>query len=98
MAICAEIGEIIEHLLDLLHIRFLVNRRVGRHLVAERLRHLDCKNALLEDAFALHNEIVCSLEAIEVHVPIHPARRSNGRLGRILWPFPNFRRVFLADQ
>ena len=75
MAIDAEIGEIIEHLLDLLHIGFLVNGRVGSHLIAENLCHLDRKDALLKDAFALHNEVVRSLETVKVHVPVHPFSR-----------------------
>src|SRR6266542_3801012 len=77
VAIDPEIGKIIEHLLDLLHIGFLVNRRVGRDLVAEQLRHFDREDALLENAFALDDEIVRPLETIEVHVPIHPTCRSD---------------------
>ena len=97
MAIHAEIRKIIEHLLDLLHIGFLVDRRIGRDLVAEQLCHFDCKDAFLEHAFALHNEIMRTLEAIEVHVPVHPTCRSDRWLGRILWTFSNFDCVLLAD-
>ena len=63
VAIDAEIGEIIEHLLDLLHVGFLVNRRVRRDLIAENLRHLDRQNAFLENAFALHDQIVRAFQA-----------------------------------
>ena len=83
VTIHAEIGKIIEHLLDLLHVGFFVDGRVGRHLIAEHLRHLDRENAFLEDAFALHDQIVRPLEAIEVHVPVHPVGRTDGWLCRI---------------
>ena len=33
-----------------------------------------------------------------MHVPIHPAARPDGRLGRIFRPLSNLRRVFLAEQ
>src|SRR2546421_7489062 len=68
----AEIGEIIEHPFDLLHVSLFLYGRIRRDLVAEDLRHLDGQNAFFENAFALHNEVVCSLQTIEVHVPIHP--------------------------
>ena len=98
MAIDAEVGEIIEHLLDLLHIGFLVNGRVGCHLIAEILRHLYCENALLEDTFAFHDQIVNALQSIEVDVPIHPFTRRDRGLGRVFRTFSDFSRIFLAKQ
>jgi hypothetical protein len=41
---------------------------------------------------------VRALEPVEVNVPVHPACRSDRRFGRILWAFPNVRRILLADQ
>ena len=79
MAIDSEIGEIIKHLLDLLHVGLLINRRVRRHLIAEDLRHLDREDAFLENTFSLDDQIVYSLKPIEMNVPIHPiAGRDRG--------------------
>jgi len=75
-----------------------VSGRVGRDLIAENLRHLDRENAFSEHAFALDDEIVNSLETVEVDIPIHPGAGPNGRLGRIFRAFANFGRVFFADQ
>src|SRR6266566_4517619 len=58
MAVNAEISEEVEHLLDLAHVGFLVDRGVSRDLVAEALCHLYRENAFLEHAFAFDDEIV----------------------------------------
>ena len=98
VAVHAEIGEIIEHLFDLFHISLLVDRRIGSDLIAQNLRHLDRENAFFENAFALDNQIVNPLEAIEVDIPIHPHARPNGGLVWIFWTLANFGRVFVSNQ
>ena len=98
MPIDAEVGNIIEHAFNLLHVSFLVDRRVGRNLIAKEFRHLDGQNAFLENALALHNQVVRSLETIEMHVPVHPFTWRDGRLRRILRTFANLSRVFFRNQ
>ena len=44
--------EELEHLLDLLHVGFLVNRRVGGHLETEHFGHANGLDTFLEDPFA----------------------------------------------
>ncbi len=98
VAVHAEIGKIIEHLLDFLHVGFLVDGCVGRDLIAEQLRHFDRENAFFENAFALDNEIVNALKPIEMDVPIHPFARADSGLGRIFRALADFRRIFFREQ
>ena len=72
VAVDAEIGQKIEHLLNLIHVGLFIYGRVGRDLIAKAFRHFNGKNAFLEDAFALNDQIVRPLESVEVHVPVHP--------------------------
>lgn len=81
VAIDVERAEELEHVLDLLHVGFLVDGRVGRGLVAENLRHLDGGDAFLEDTLALNDEVVREFEAVHVDVPIHPLARLDDDLG-----------------
>ena len=76
-----ERAEVLEHVLQFLHVGLFVDRRVGRGLVAEDLRHLDGGDALLEHAFTLHDEVVGELEAVHVDVPVHPLARTDDDLG-----------------
>jgi len=50
-------GQVLEHVLDLLDIRFLVNGRVGGDLITANLRHLDGFHAFLENSFTFHDQI-----------------------------------------
>src|ERR1051325_8817587 len=61
VTIDAEIGEIIEHLLDLMHIGLFIHGRIRRDLIAKDLGHFDGENAFLEHAFALDDQIVGAL-------------------------------------
>ena len=93
----------LEEVLDFLHLGLLVNGRVGRDLVAEHLRHAHRQHGLLEDAFALHDEVMRPLEAVEMHIPIHPLRRRDDGLLRVLRAFARLvglrlRHEFLAHQ
>ena len=98
MTVDAEIAQKIEHLFELGHVGLFVDRRVRRDLIAEKLRHFDCDDAFLEDALTLDDQIVRSLRAIEMNVPVHPIARRDRRLGRIFWPLANVAGVFVADQ
>ena len=56
-------GEKGKHVLDLLRIGFLVDRRIRRHLIAEDLCHAHREHGFHEDTFALDDEIVRPFEA-----------------------------------
>ena len=98
MAVDAEIGKEIEELLELYHVGFLVDGGVSRDLVAEDLRHADGENAFLENALPLHDQVVRPFQSVEVHVPIHPAARRNGRFRRIFRSLPDNFRVLFRNQ
>ena len=81
MAIDAEGGEELEHLLQLGDVGLLVHRGVGGDLVAEDLGHADGEDALLEDALAFDNEVMGELQAVHVDVPVVPLAGADDDLG-----------------
>ena len=81
-------------MLDLVHIRFLVDGCVGRDLVAKALRHFDRENALLKYPLAFDDQIMRPLEPVEVHVPIHPVRRRDDRFASRGFRVTNCLRIF----
>ena len=74
MSIHSEPREVVKHLLQLVHVGFLVNGRIGGDLIAQNFRHADGGDAFLEDAFPFDNEVMGAFQAVEMHIPIHPAR------------------------
>ena len=84
VAVHPERGEELEHLLDFLHVGFLVDGGVGGHLEAEELGHVDGLDAFLEHAFALDDQVVGVFQAVHVDVPVHPLGGRDDRAAVVL--------------
>ena len=97
VAVHFERGEELEHLLDLLYVGFLIDRGVGRHLVAEQLGHADRLDALLEHPFALDDQVVRVFQAVNVDVPIEPLARLDGGAA-IVFAFADGLGVLVGNQ
>ena len=89
--------EKLKHLLDLLHLRFLVHRGVRCHLVSKKLRHPNGLHAFLEDSLALHNQVMRIFQAINVDIPVHPFCRLD-RGPAIILALPNRFNVLIRNQ
>lgn len=67
-------GKVVEHPLEFLHFRLFVDRGVRGDLIAKHLGHADSGDAFLKNTLPLNDKIMRALEAVEVHIPIHPPR------------------------
>ena len=97
VAVHAEMGEEIEHLLDLIHVGFLVDGRIRGDLISQDLGHLDRFDAFFEDAFAFDNQVVDPFQGVHVDIPVHPLGRRDAGAAVVL-AFADFGGFLFGDQ
>jgi len=74
----------IKQVLDFRNIGFPINGCIRRHLEPQNFGHPHRQNALSKDPFALDDDVVGFLQAIQMNVPIHPGVWADHRFRRIL--------------